>query len=1078
MLALLTGGGAQSDSASHLTDVSLRTAKDIYAPGETVEIILDAPKDANISAKVIRPDSTEAGLKFIVTGQHLQGHYTTSVLGGYMIKCTVAHGNESLLLTDGFNIIEDRLGTPGFTSDVQPSKKPAGETQIERPDFLIDTFISTNKTSYVVNETVGITVGAPQNTSLRLGIIDPLDVFMKLFEGVVRETYWTYQPAEVGNYTVRAEFSLLNQTKNLTTSFEVESILAAVYLSILPQFFESIIVNETYLLRFIVSNLGAKTEASLDVDVPEDFDSGDTEFNFTIEPEETKVLNTSITPRKAGDFTIYYSLTARDFKEEGEINVTVVEPGIVLVSPDIYLANQNGTLRILNGSSENFTLSITNPNNFSINVTIRIKVSGLRISLSILDTTFELDANSTRTINFTLTNTNLQPVLNVTAEYHDQSFTRSFALEVVIEGANQTVAENPLFNATLGVGAEYLVDEFTEVTVSAPENTTVVGWLVDPLGNRRVLPFTFQGRFVSFFTSNITGEYWVDVYLTLGRWTKNLTVSFSVVEDRTVNETNPLLNSTLGLVGNYSLNQIVSLIVKAPASALVNGRVKLPDNKTKNLIFNFAGQFTSEINCTMPGQYLVMVELEIGNWSKTLTSSFLVSEPPLENKTIVGLGNTSIVLSKNVFMRNETVMAKIIAPENVTINATLERPDGNESRLAFVWLHDSFRSSFVAGEAGGYTIRVVLSLGNVIRELAAGFEVVETVENRTVVGLENSSIVLGKNVFMRNETVMARIIAPEDARVNATLKGPGNESRLAFVWVHDSFRSSFVAGKTDNYTVRAVLSLGDTTRELTAGFTVVEAARIWLSNTSLLRKQIVEIYVSAPRDASLTGRVTEPDGSLKRVAFGWLGDSFGGSFLPSGLEGVYKVHVNLTYQNWTRSLDTTFTLARAGKPVNVSEPVLSLPENKQVFMPTEDVVLSFEIPLDFVETAEPRLSASLWQAGGSSIETSLYYNGQPTDIKSEITEEQPGKFSIRIPNPRGKRAGLYTLKLSWTSDGETRVYEQDFTWGVLAINTDKSVYLPREKASIGMAVLDDLGHMVCDAELVLTIQEPGGTITT
>ena len=55
--------------------------------------------------------------------------------------------------------------------------------------------------------------------------------------------------------------------------------------------------------------------------------------------------------------------------------------------------------------------------------------------------------------------------------------------------------------------------------------------------------------------------------------------------------------------------------------------------------------------------------------------------------------------------------------------------------------------------------------------------------------------------------------------------------------------------------------------------------------------------------------------------------------------------------------------------------------------------------------------------------------------------------------------------------------EQDFTWGVLAINTHKSIYLPNEAASIGIAVLDNEGHMVCDADVTLTITDPSDNET-
>ena len=62
--------------------------------------------------------------------------------------------------------------------------------------------------------------------------------------------------------------------------------------------------------------------------------------------------------------------------------------------------------------------------------------------------------------------------------------------------------------------------------------------------------------------------------------------------------------------------------------------------------------------------------------------------------------------------------------------------------------------------------------------------------------------------------------------------------------------------------------------------------------------------------------------------------------------------------------------------------------------------------------------------------------------------------------------GLYTITVS-DPQGDTN--SQNFTWGVLALNTDKTMYHPGETGDISMAVLDDKGNMVCDAGLTLQI---------
>jgi len=100
------------------------------------------------------------------------------------------------------------------------------------------------------------------------------------------------------------------------------------------------------------------------------------------------------------------------------------------------------------------------------------------------------------------------------------------------------------------------------------------------------------------------------------------------------------------------------------------------------------------------------------------------------------------------------------------------------------------------------------------------------------------------------------------------------------------------------------------------------------------------------------------------------------------------------------------------------------------------------------------------------------YKDDLVDIDVEIEELREGKFKIKLPKKRAFRAGKYTLKLELIKDGITYTQEQNFTWGVLAINVNKSIYLENEDSFIGIAVLDDQGHMVCNASVTLEITSP------
>ncbi|MFH1850208.1 MAG: CARDB domain-containing protein [archaeon] len=101
-------------------------------------------------------------------------------------------------------------------------------------------------------------------------------------------------------------------------------------------------------------------------------------------------------------------------------------------------------------------------------------------------------------------------------------------------------------------------------------------------------------------------------------------------------------------------------------------------------------------------------------------------------------------------------------------------------------------------------------------------------------------------------------------------------------------------------------------------------------------------------------------------------------------------------------------------------------------------------------------------------------DGTASRVMPHIEKTEPGRYTITLPGTRDIRPGRYTLFVNLTVDGQEYEVERNFSWGVLALNTHKSIYLPDETAQIGIAVLDDAGHMVCDAEVVLAVTDPLG----
>ncbi len=85
-----------------------------------------------------------------------------------------------------------------------------------------------------------------------------------------------------------------------------------------------------------------------------------------------------------------------------------------------------------------------------------------------------------------------------------------------------------------------------------------------------------------------------------------------------------------------------------------------------------------------------------------------------------------------------------------------------------------------------------------------------------------------------------------------------------------------------------------------------------------------------------------------------------------------------------------------------------------------------------------------------------------------IKQKTIGETTVLIVEPSLQfTPGKYKLKVT---DAIGHTEEQDFLWGILAVNTNKSIYLPGETAKLAMAVLDERGRMVCDANLELRVK--------
>lgn len=100
--------------------------------------------------------------------------------------------------------------------------------------------------------------------------------------------------------------------------------------------------------------------------------------------------------------------------------------------------------------------------------------------------------------------------------------------------------------------------------------------------------------------------------------------------------------------------------------------------------------------------------------------------------------------------------------------------------------------------------------------------------------------------------------------------------------------------------------------------------------------------------------------------------------------------------------------------------------------------------------------------------------GAPVDVNVIKTKNDNGDYEVTLERSENFRPGKYMMIV--TGD-EASIYE-DFYWGVLAVNTNKSVYMPNEEAFLQLGVLDQWGHTICGGNVKLEITDPNNKTKT
>ncbi|MGI0047077.1 MAG: hypothetical protein ACREBB_07820 [Nitrosotalea sp.] len=119
-----------------------------------------------------------------------------------------------------------------------------------------------------------------------------------------------------------------------------------------------------------------------------------------------------------------------------------------------------------------------------------------------------------------------------------------------------------------------------------------------------------------------------------------------------------------------------------------------------------------------------------------------------------------------------------------------------------------------------------------------------------------------------------------------------------------------------------------------------------------------------------------------------------------------------------------------------------------------------------------------WHDNNTTINVQIVGpDGNQFSTKSTFKEIREGKFDIHLSSARAAKPGLYHVKVIMVRNGKVYTMQEQYQWGLVSVNTQKSIYRPGNTANLTIVVLDNGGHSVCNANIAMRITDPLGSMT-
>ncbi|WP_166286501.1 MG2 domain-containing protein, partial [Candidatus Nitrosotalea sp. FS] len=205
------------------------------------------------------------------------------------------------------------------------------------------------------------------------------------------------------------------------------------------------------------------------------------------------------------------------------------------------------------------------------------------------------------------------------------------------------------------------------------------------------------------------------------------------------------------------------------------------------------------------------------------------------------------------------------------------------------------------------------------------------------------------------------------------------------------------------------------------------------------------------------------------------------SSLPENLSMVDAIQKLLNSTSLTGINDTNSTGINDTSSLPVVPTITNL---KSSYMMSESPEFEFKMFKDsdikkIKKTATQSMQQDKWSEKNTVISIKVIApDGIEIPIKSQFKKMKEGQFDIKLVSGRYGKPGMYTIKTTLVKNGKTYDTQSQYAWGLVSLNTEKSIYQPGQTANMTIVVLDSGGHPVCDANILLNVKDPNSQITS